>query len=30
MSWVFHLLLWVLLPLALYASVWAYDDMRRG
>lgn len=25
-----HLMFWIMLPLALYASLWAYDDMRRN
>lgn len=28
MSVSFHLLLWVMLPLSIYASLWAYDRSR--
>lgn len=29
MSVYFHLLLWLLLPAALYATIWAYGETRR-
>ena len=28
MSWMWHMLFWVALPLSLYATLWAYADMR--
>ena len=28
MSPLWHLMFWVMLPVALYATLWAYDDMR--
>lgn len=28
MSPLWHLMFWVMLPVALYASVWAYADMK--
>lgn len=30
MSVAFHLMLWLALPAALYASVWAYSEWRNG
>jgi len=30
MSVSFHLALWVLLPAALYATVWAYGEWKAG
>ena len=30
MSGLWHLMVWVMLPVALYASVWAYGEMRAG
>lgn len=30
MSVAFHLMLWLMLPAALYASLWAYGEWRKG
>jgi hypothetical protein len=30
MSGLWHLMFWLMLPVALYASVWAYNDSRRN
>ena len=28
MSWMWHVMFWLVLPLSLYATLWAYGDMR--
>lgn len=30
MSVPFHLMLWLMLPAALYATLWAYGERRKG
>lgn len=30
MSVPFHLMLWLMLPAALYATLWAYGEWRQG
>lgn len=30
MSVPFHLMLWLMLPVSLYATLWAYSEWRKG
>jgi hypothetical protein len=30
MSWMWHVMFWAMLPVAMWVTLWAYGEWRRG